>query len=95
MKQFKLPFRIDLTRKYNDINIEKYLNEKEENTEKCQERCFKMDNELHVELGKFTTYDVSIDEVIDLGMRYALAKQEFRKMIAQLIEIKKQKIQFK
>ncbi|MGQ1928986.1 hypothetical protein [Ornithobacterium rhinotracheale] len=49
-----------------------------------------IDNDLHIELGKFSTYDIKIDEMIDLGMRYALGKMEFRKMMAQLIDYKKE-----
>ncbi|WP_291065337.1 MULTISPECIES: hypothetical protein [unclassified Empedobacter] len=47
-----------------------------------------MDNDLHIEIGKFKTFDLSQAEVIDLALRYALGKQEFRKLSAQLIELK-------
>lgn len=47
-----------------------------------------LDNGLHMELGKFKTYDISISEIMDLGLRYALSKQEFRKLAAEVIEIK-------
>ena len=93
MKQYKLPFNISLERKYNEINIEKYLCDRESFQEERKARSVIMDNDLHIELGKFKTFDCDINEVIDLGMRYALAKQEFRKIVAQLIEIKENKIQ--
>lgn len=92
MKHYKLPFNIILQRKYNEINIDKYLFEREEYKDERQCRKIMMDNDLHIELGKFGTYEADLNEIIDLGMRYALGKQEFRKLAAQLIEIKKNKI---
>ena len=32
-----------------------------------------------------------MNEVIDLGMRYALGKREFRRLMAQVIELKNKK----
>ncbi|MGV4554825.1 hypothetical protein [Ornithobacterium rhinotracheale] len=58
--------------------------------EQRRDRMISIDNDLHIELGKFSTYDIKIDEMIDLGMRYALGKMEFRKMMAQLIDYKKE-----
>lgn len=92
MKHYKLPFNISLTRKYNEVNIENYLLDREDGENERKARTIIMDNDLHIELGKFKTFDCEINEVIDLGMRYALGKQEFRKIIAQLIEIKENKI---
>ncbi|MGP2571461.1 hypothetical protein ACT4R9_11180 [Ornithobacterium rhinotracheale] len=92
MKQRRLPFNITLERKYNDINIEKFVSDWEQRGEHRRERVANIDNDLHIELGKFNTYDIKIDEIIDLGMRYALGKQEFRKMISQLINYKQEEI---
>ena len=89
MKQFKLPFNIILERKYNDINIEKFLPERELNKEDRKSRTILMDNDLHIELGKFKTFDTDHSEIIDLGMRYALGKHEFRKLAAMVLEEKK------
>ncbi|WP_353166594.1 hypothetical protein [Empedobacter brevis] len=88
MKRYKLPFKISLERKYNDITIDRYLDEREEYKEERKNRTILMDNDLHIEIGKFKTFDLSQDEVIDLALRYALGKQEFRKLSAQLIELK-------
>ena len=88
MKRYKLPFKISLERKYNDITIDRYLEEREEYKEERKNRTILMDNDLHIEIGKFKTFDLSQDEVIDLALRYALGKQEFRKLSAQLIELK-------
>lgn len=88
MKHYKLPFKIQLERKYNDITIEKYPVEREENEEDRKNWEIEIDNDLHIELGKFKTFEIPLSEIIDLGMRYALSKHEFRKMAAQLIEIK-------
>lgn len=41
-----------------------------------------------MELGKFETYEISKNEVIDLALRYALSKREFRRLTAQIIEQK-------
>lgn len=88
MKRYKLPFKISLERKYNDITIDRYLDEREEYKEERKNRTILMDNDLHIEIGKFKTFDLAQDEVIDLALRYALGKQEFRKLSAQLIELK-------
>jgi len=56
-----------------------------------QERTVAIDNELHIELGKFNTFSIDMNEIIDLGMRYALGKREFRRLIAQVIELKNKK----
>ena len=88
MKRYKLPFKISLERKYNDITIDRYLEEREEYKEERKNRTILMDNDLHIEIGKFKTFDLSQDEVSDLALRYALGKQEFRKLSAQLIELK-------
>lgn len=88
MKHLKLAFSIQLERKYNEINIEKYLPDCEILKHERKTREIEMDNNLHIELGKFKTFDIDLSEIIDLGMRYALGKHEFRKLVAQLIEIK-------
>ncbi len=90
---YKLPFRIVLERKYNDINIDQYLKEREENVRERKTWNITIDNDLHVELGKFQTYDISLDEIIDLAIRYALNKHEFKKLSAQLIKEKENKKQ--
>ncbi len=87
-RRYKLPFSIKLERKYNDVNIENFVEEWKEFKEYRQERILNMDNDLHIELGKFRTFNVEIDEIVDLAIRYALNKQEFRKLSAQLIELK-------
>lgn len=88
MIHFKLPFKIQLEKKYNEINIDSFLNDWEEEKNNRKNRPIMLNNDLHLELGKFRTYDMSISEVIDLGMRYALSKQEFRKLAAELILMK-------
>lgn len=88
MRHYKLPFSINLERKYNDINISDFPTDWEESTKTKQNRTIEMENDLHIEIGKFTSFNISIDEMVDLGMRYALGKQEFRKIAAQLIEQK-------
>jgi PHP family Zn ribbon phosphoesterase len=88
MRHFKLPFKVELERKYNEINIDNFLNDWQESQKNRKSRPIMLDNGLHMELGKFKTYDISISEIMDLGLRYALSKQEFRKLAAEVIEIK-------
>lgn len=88
MRHFKLPFKVQLERKYNEINIDNFLKDWEDEKVNRKSRPIMLDNGLHLELGKFKTYDISISEIVDLGMRYALSKQEFRKLAAEVIEIK-------
>lgn len=88
MKRYKLPFNVNLEKKYNDINIENFLPDWISLKSKRKNRMVSINNDLHIELGKFKTYDLSLSEIIDLGMRYALSKQEFRKLAAEVIERK-------
>lgn len=88
MKHYKLPFDIRLQKKYDDINIDEFISDWKERTEYRKERTILLDNEIHMELGKFETYEVSKNEVIDLALRYALSKREFRRLTAQIIEQK-------
>lgn len=89
MKRYKLPFNIQLDRKYNEVNIEQYLPEREEFKEAREHRTIEIDNDVHIECGKFQTYNIEHSVVVDLALRYALGKQEFRKMAAQVIDQKK------
>ncbi|MDO5608730.1 MAG: hypothetical protein Q4G08_09780 [Capnocytophaga sp.] len=89
MRSKKLPFNIQLNRKYNDINVDNFLQDWWETKDNRRERIICMDDELHLEMGKFSTYDIDINEVIDIGLRYALSKKEFRDMLAQIIDEKK------
>ena len=84
MKPFKLPFNIQLERKYNEINTEDFLRDWIENEENRRDRTISMSNDLHIELVKFGTFEVDLNEIIDI----ALSKREFRGMIAQLIAYK-------
>ena len=88
MKRYKLPFNITLERKYNDINIEEFLIDWNDEKENRKNRPVMIHNDLHLEIGKFKTFNISQSEIIDLGMRYALGKQEFRRMAAEVIERK-------
>ncbi|WP_337039620.1 hypothetical protein, partial [Elizabethkingia anophelis] len=83
-----LPFNITLERKYNDINIEEFLIDWNDEKENRKNRPVMIHNDLHLEIGKFKTFNISQSEIIDLGMRYALGKQEFRRMAAEVIERK-------
>ncbi len=87
-RHFKLPFIIRIEDKYNDINIEDFLSDWKEKEGNRQKREVQMDNELHIELKKFETFGVGFDEILDLALRYALSKREFKKLGAQVIELK-------
>lgn len=89
MKHYKLPFNIQLDRKYNEVNIEQYLPEREEFKEARESRMIEMDNDVHIEYCKFQTFNIELSVVMDLALRYALGKQEFRKLTAQVIDQKK------
>ena len=91
MKRYKLPFDLSLEKKYNDVNIDSFIPEWEENKSERKNRQLMFDNNLHIELSKFRTYDISLSQIVDLGMRYALGKQEFRRLAAEVIENKNNK----
>ena len=78
-KPIKLPFEIQLNRKYNEINADYFISDWTEHQDERRERT------IHIELGKFSTFEIKLDEIIDLGLRYALSKREFRSMIAKVI----------
>lgn len=89
-KHYKLPFILKLERKYNDINIEEFLADWEETSEDRKDRTVSMDNNLHIELNKFQTFEVGFDEIVDLAIRYAFSKREFTRLATQVIELKKE-----
>lgn len=88
MRLRKLPFRIRMERKYSGISISKFVYDWENISKNKRNRVIIMDNELHAELKKFESLNVDMNEIIDIGMRYALAKEGFIKMIEQLITYK-------
>ncbi|ATC35612.1 hypothetical protein KRE40_13235 [Elizabethkingia meningoseptica] len=90
MRRYKLPFSITLERKYNDINIEEFITDWNDEKENRKNRPVMIHNDLHLEMGKFKTFNISQSEIIDLGMRYALGKQEFRRLAAEVIERKEE-----
>ncbi|WP_294265406.1 hypothetical protein [uncultured Chryseobacterium sp.] len=92
MKRYKLPFSITLKRRYNEINIEQFLPEREEFKDHREIRMIEIDNDVHIEIGKFKTFHIDHSEVVDLALRFAIGKHEFRKLAAQLIDLKKNKI---
>lgn len=87
-KHPKLPFLISLDKKYNDINIDTFLTSWKESKSERKNRPLMVENNLHIELSKFKTYNITLSEIMDLGMRYALGKQEFRRLAAEVIELK-------
>ncbi len=89
-RQYKLPFILRLERKYNDINIEDFLEDWKETESERQERKINMHNDLHIELNKFETYNLKLHQILDLAMRYAFSKREFKRLCAQLIELKQE-----
>ncbi len=88
MKAAKLPLSIQLERKYNDITMYRFINDWEETQKNRRNRIISMSNDLYTELDKFKMFEIDLNEIIDIGLRYALNKQEFRKMITQLIKEK-------
>ncbi|HFK5538402.1 TPA: hypothetical protein ACGZ96_003566 [Elizabethkingia anophelis] len=90
MRRYKLPFSITLERKYNDINIEEFITDWNDEKKNRKNRPVMIHNDLHLEMGKFKTFNISQSEIIDLGMRYALGKQEFRRLAAEVIERKEE-----
>ncbi len=89
-RHYKLPFSLKIERKYNDINVEDFLSDWKENISNRQERKVNMDNNLHIELNKFQTFDIDFDEIVDFALRYAFSKREFSRLSAQLIELKRE-----
>ena len=88
MKAAKLPLSIQLERKYNDINMYRFISDWVETQKNRRNRIISMSNDLYTELDKFKIFEIDLNEIIDIGLRYALNKQEFRNMITQLIKEK-------
>lgn len=82
----KLPFDIKVIKKYDDLNIDEFLQDYQNRTAERKSRSIQMQNDIHLQLGKFITYGVSKSQVIDLALRYALTKQDFKKLLAKVIE---------
>ena len=88
MKAAKLPLSIQLERKYNDINMDRFINDWMETKKNTKNRVISMSNDLYTELDKFKIFEIDLNEMIDIGLRYALNKKEFRNMLTQLIKEK-------
>lgn len=88
MKAAKLPLSIQLERKYNDITMYRFINDWVETQKNRRNRIISMSNDLYTELDKFKMFEIDLNEIIDIGLRYALTKREFRNMITQLIKEK-------
>lgn len=88
MKAAKLPLSIQLERKYNDINMDRFINDWMETKKNRKNRVISMSNDLYTELDKFKIFEIDLNEMIDIGLRYALNKKEFRNMLTQLIKEK-------
>jgi len=88
MKVAKLPLSIQLERKYNDINMYRFINDWMETKKNRKNRVISMSNDLYTELDKFKIFEIDLNEMIDIGLRYALNKKEFRNMLTQLIKEK-------
>ena len=88
MKAAKLPLSIQLERKYNDINMYRFINDWMETKKNRKNRVISMSNDLYTELDKFKMFEIDLNEIIDIGLRYALNKKEFRNMLTQLIKEK-------
>ena len=86
MKVAKLPLSIQLERKYNDINMYRFINDWMETKKNRKNRVISMSNDLYTELDKFKIFEIDLNEMIDIGLRYALNKKEFRNMLTQLIK---------
>lgn len=88
MKAAKLPLSIQLERKYNDINMYRFIDDWTETKKNRKNRVISMSNDLYTELDKFKIFEIDLNEMIDIGLRYALNKKEFRNMLTQLIKEK-------
>lgn len=88
MKAAKLPLSIQLERKYNDITMYRFINDWMETKKNRKNRVISMSNDLYKELNKFKIFEIDLNEMIDIGLRYALNKKEFRNMLTQLIKEK-------
>ena len=88
MKAAKLPLSIQLERKYNDITMYRFINDWVETQKNRRNRIISMSNDLYTELDKFKMFEIDLNEIIDIGLRYALNKKEFRNMLTQLIKEK-------
>lgn len=88
MKAAKLPLSIQLERKYNDITMYRFINDWVETQKNRRNRVISMSNDLYTELDKFKIFEIDLNEMIDIGLRYALNKKEFRNMLTQLIKEK-------
>ncbi|HFK5512590.1 TPA: hypothetical protein ACGZ9U_003535 [Elizabethkingia anophelis] len=95
MKRPKLRFDIKLSRKYTDINARDFPIDWNLYKENLKNRSIMMHDDLHIEIGKFKTFNMTFSEVVDLALRFALGKQEFRRIAAEIIEIKSDNNQLK
>lgn len=87
-----LPFTIKLKEKYNEVNVENFVEEFIKGEKQCIEVKLKKDLTEIIEKGN--EYRLSTDEMVELAVRYAFNKREFKNMLAYLIEYKNENTQF-
>ena len=89
MRTFKqLPFTVHFVWKYIFMYVEHFVSDWIESECNRKNRVISMCQDLHLELSKFNTFEIDINEMIDLGLRYALSKREFRSIMAEIIQYK-------
>ena len=66
----------------------RFINDWMETKKNRKNRVISMSNDLYTELDKFKIFEIDLNEMIDIGLRYALNKKEFRNMLTQLIKEK-------
>ena len=66
----------------------RFINDWTETKKNRKNRVISMSNDLYTELDKFKIFEIDLNEMIDIGLRYALNKKEFRNMLTQLIKEK-------
>lgn len=83
-----LPFKIKLNEKYNEINVESFIDNFHNDKKDRVDILLKED--LLEAIDQCRKHSISTNEVVELAVRYAFNKREFKNMLAYIIQHKRE-----
>lgn len=81
-----LPFKIKLNEKYNEVNVESFIENFYSGAR--EKSVVLLKDDLWEVITQCKQHRLSTNEVVELAVRYAFSKREFKNMLAYLIQHK-------
>lgn len=83
-----LPFKIKLNEKYNEVNVESFIDNFHNDKKDKVDILLKED--LLEAIDECRRHSLSTNEVVELAIRYAFNKREFKNMLGYIIQHKRE-----